>query len=140
MSRTIWYLRGVPYLGIMHDQFIQGQFRLTLRGTSIGVDIETSPITAKLTDLAGSLVRSYTARLSHALGETLQLLTEQEFANLPPWASSNVAMTFSGMEHRPSFDYKQIADILRQVRHDTITYGRPLKACYDYMQTALAAI
>ena len=139
MNQMVWYIRGTSQLGSLHDQFVQGPLRLTLRGTSIVVDIEKTPVTAELSDLAASLARSYVARLAHALGESLHLLTEEEFSILPQWANQNAAMAFSGMNHRPPRDPKDIARILREVRHNSITYGWPLKVCYDYMQNALAA-
>ena len=138
MKQEIWYIRGSSQLGFLHDQFVQGSLRLKLRGTSLVVDIEKTSATPELSELAASFARSYLARLAQALHESLHLLTEEEFANLPQWASQNAAMAFSGMNQPPG-DPKDRARILREVRHNSITYDWPLKVCYDYMQNALAA-
>jgi hypothetical protein len=129
----IWYIRGSDRLAYMHDQFIQGPFRLTLRGTSLLVDIESANVTLDLCDRAKLFARNYLDFLGRILGENVWPLTEEEFSKLPPWAHQNQAM--AGHHHRTHIP-ENAEQALRDARHSVISYQWPLGACYDYMQSA----
>ena len=63
MSEMIWYIHGSEQMGSMHDQFVQGPFRLILRGTTLVVRIESSAVTIELSDRAKLLASSYIDKL-----------------------------------------------------------------------------
>ena len=120
-------------------QFIEGPFRLILRGATLVVNIESSPVTSGLSDRAKLLATGYIDNLGRNLAENCWLLTEEEFVNLPPWASQNEAMARSASHQRRALGQEDTGRALRDARHSVISYHWPLKACYDYMQNAATA-
>jgi hypothetical protein len=133
MYQAIWYIRSSAELGSLHDEFIEGPFRLLLGGTCLTIRIEGCTPDDLLRAQATTLARRYVATLGQILPSTLSLLTEEEFASLPPWAAQNQAM--QGTLQTWVRD-SELA--VRQARHALTSYGWPLKACYDYMQDASA--
>jgi hypothetical protein len=136
MSQMIWYIRGSEQLGAMQDQFVEGPFRLILRGTTLVLRIERCPATDQLCDRAPVLAKRYIESLGRFLGETLWLLTEEEFLKLPPSAGQNEAMARSGPHQHGVRRTLDTGRALCDARHSLISYDWPLKACYDYMQNA----
>ncbi len=84
----------------MGDEFVEGPFRVILRGTTLAVKIEGCPATIEVVNRAERLAKSYIDNLGRNLGEQLQPLTEEEFRSLPPWASQNQAMLDSALHQR----------------------------------------
>jgi hypothetical protein len=123
----------------MQDAFVEGPFRVILRGTTLAVEIEGCPVTTEVANRAERLAKSYIDHLGRILGEHLQLLTEQEFGSLPPWASQNEAMATSALHQRSRHLANNPRHVLRDARQSVISYAWPLRDCYDYMQNAAAA-
>lgn len=135
MHEITWYIRNssqiLPYMG---DEFVEGHLRIMLRGTTLTMRIE-GPATI---DDAKRLAKSYIELIGRNLVDFLQLLTEEEFGNLPPWASQNDAMALSAHQ-RSRHAAKDARQAVREARHSVISYAWPLKNCYDYMQDARAS-
>jgi hypothetical protein len=135
-----WYIRDSrQQLMSMADGFVEGPLRLILRGTLLEVKIEGCPETIEVVNRAERLAKSYIDHLGRILGEHLQLLTEDECCSLPPWASQNQAMAASALHQRGSHVAIDAQQALRDARKSVISYGWPLRDCYDYMQDATAA-
>lgn len=123
----------------MGDEFVEGSFRVILRGTTLAVKIEGCPATFEVVNPAERLAKSYIDNLGRNLGEQLQLLTEEEFRSLPPWASQNQAVVDFALRQRSSYVARNPRQALRDARHSVTSYTWPLKDCYDYMPDATAS-
>lgn len=123
----------------MEDVFIEGPFRVTLRGTTLVVTIEGCPATIDVVNRGECLDKTYVDYLRRILSEPLQLLTEEEFCNLPPWAGQNLAMATSASYQRSGHAATNRGQALRDARNSVISYDWPLKDCYEYMQDAAIA-
>ena len=132
MAQMTWYIRGSNELGALHDQFIEGPFRLILRGTSLVIRIEGVPASDLLCERASTLAKRYVENLGRLLAVTLSLLTEKEYMALPVWAHQNHAM----LEIRPREWVPDGVGTIREARHSVVSYEWPLSACYDYLQDA----
>jgi len=132
MAQMTWYIRGSNELGALHDQFIEGPFRLMFRGTSLVIRIEGVPVNDLLCEQASILARRYVENLGRLLADTLSLLTEKEYMALPVWAHQNHAML--GMQ--PPAWAPDGVRVIREARNSVISYKWPLRACYDYLQDA----
>ena len=118
MAEMIWYIRGSNELGALHDQFIEGPFRLMFRGTSLVIRIEGVPASDLLCEQASTLARRYVENLGRLLADTLTLLTEEEYMALPIWAHQNHAM--QGM--RPREWAPDGVRVIREARNSVISY------------------
>lgn len=136
MSEMTWYIRGSQWLAAMSDEFIQGPFRLIFRGNALVLRIEGSLATPELLESIKALGELYIANLGYRLGETLRPLTEEEFGKLPPWAAQTEAMANFRPDRQSARPKQDTGQALRGARDDLISYGWPLKACYEYMQDA----
>jgi len=139
MSQITWYIRDSRQLLSVQDAFVEGPFRVILRGTTLAVKIEGCPATIEVVNRAERLAKRYIDHLGRILGEHLQLLTEEEFCSLPPWAGQNQTMATSALHQRSSHLEKHSRQALRDARQSVISYDWPLRDCYDYMHNAKAA-
>jgi hypothetical protein len=139
MSERTFYITRSDKLAAMFDEFIEGPFRLKLEGTTLLLRIEDSEETAQLLESGRALADRYVSRLGQGLGEIPNLMTEEDFRAQPSWSSSNILMTQSGAAHHHGALLTPDTGVaLRDARNAVISYNWPLRACYDYMQTAIA--
>lgn len=132
-----WYIHSAQRaeFGALHDEFIEGPFRLILSGNYLEVNIESGNA-PELKDRAEALAKKYFDSLERAIHATGSLLTEEQFASLPGFASQNLAITESAGIRLGAEGARKA---LRDIRHAVTSYGSPLRECYDYMQDAMSA-
>ena len=133
----MWHILHSSQLISMGDEFVEGPFRVILRGATLAVNIEGCSATIEVVNRAEGLAKSYIDNLRRNLGEPLHLVTEEEFLSLPPWASQNQAAADFALRQRSSHVERNPRQALRDARHSVISYTWPLKECYDYMQDAV---
>jgi len=127
-----WILRDPLYdLCEVSDSFMVGRFYLRLEGNVLKMEAEEEENDA-LVLAARTLAERYIAILQKFILAPLgPLMTVDEFASIPPWASMVVVHRKTPTEHA------LLRHGLRKTRHEMLASSDPyLCQCYDYLKDA----
>ena len=120
--------QALPWL---RDEFAVGAFKLILNGDNLRLVLEGSQATTREHE-AREVAETYVKALGPGLG-FLRLMSSEEFASLPAYASDDGSAQFPHTRRVPR--NPQFA--LRQARNKVLASGDPtLGSCYNYIQDA----
>jgi hypothetical protein len=125
VTLSSWFL-WPPYhlLLIASDEFVCGQCRVRLVGTSLEIEVSG---TENPEEVARSIAERYVKLLGEHLGVGLQVITPKEFGAMP---AQMIVQTGASREER-----ERVGRGIQKIRQEFVE-DDTLRRCYDYLQAA----